>query len=206
MTPHNNSRDLKSSSDVYASEANSAQPNFDELFHLYGNDILRVCNFYLGKRALAEDAFQDVFVKAMTRISSYRGDTAAIKFWLLSIARNVCKDYLKSTWLSRVGSYEDWHNDAHDVMVQKPGVKPTVRHDDEEFAIIDQIDSESDLMQAVKALPAKYKDVILLRFYYDLSTKEIATYLEMTENTVRSRLFRARKMLSPFMKGEKEDD
>lgn len=172
-------------------------PDIEELFELYSNDILRVCNVYLRKRGLAEDAFQDVFVKAITRSETYRGETP-IKFWLLQIARNVCKDYLKSAWFTRVGFYEDYaETDAGATGI--PEVTDHCRYDDEENRIIDSIDSDSDLMVAVKALPLKYKDVILMRFYFDLSTSEIAKQLGISENTVRSRLFRARKMLEPYM-------
>lgn len=175
-------------------------PDVEELFHLYGDDILRVCNVYLCKRSLAEDAFQDVFVKAITKSGSFRGETP-VKFWLLSIARNVCKDYLKSSWLSRVGSYEEWteNSKSEDTSHSRRHV---IRTDAHEERILDRIGGDSELMKAVKALPDKYKDVILLRFYFDLDTNEIARYLDLNESSVRSRLFRARKKLSPFMKGD----
>ena len=172
-------------------------PDIEELFELYSNDILRVCNVYLRKRCLAEDAFQDVFIKAMTRSQTYRGETP-IKFWLMQIARNVCKDYLKSAWFTKVGFYEDYA-ETEAGSSGFPEIADHGRYDDEENRIIDDIDSDSDLMIAVKALPLKYKDVILMRFYYDLSTSEIANQLNISENTVRSRLFRARKMLSPYI-------
>lgn len=172
----------------------------EELFRLYGNDVLRVCNVYLRKCSLAEDAFQDVFVRAITKSGSFRGETP-VKYWLLTIARNVCKDYLKSAWISRVGSYEEWierRNTEGNYQTRKKIVSP----DFLEQKILDGMEEESDLMRAVKSLPEKYKDVILLRFYFDLETQEIARQLDLSESSVRSRLFRARKKLSPFMKGE----
>ena len=57
-------------------------------------------------------------------------------------------------------------------------------------------------MAAVLKLPPRYKDVILLRYYYDLDNGEIARTLDIAESSVRSRLFRARKKLSAFMEGE----
>lgn len=74
----------------------------------------------------------------------------------------------------------------------------------EEERILDSIPDESPLLQAVTELPAKYKDVILLRFLYDLDNSEIARQLGITESAVRTRLFRARKQLSPYMEGEDE--
>ncbi|MBN1775743.1 MAG: sigma-70 family RNA polymerase sigma factor [Clostridiales bacterium] len=175
-------------------------PSVEEMFHLYGNDILRVCNVYLGKRSLAEDAFQDVFVKAITRSKSFRGESD-VKYWLIAIARNVCKDYLKSVWQSRVGSYEEWTETSggtSDVTHQRSKTQTGAQED----RIIGDMIEDSDLMKAVKSLPAKYKDVILLRFYFDLDTHEIARQLGIAENSVRSRLFRARKKMAPFMDTE----
>lgn len=177
-------------------------PDVEELFRLYGDDILRVCNVYLRKRSLAEDAFQDVFVKAITRSASFRGETP-VKYWLLTIARNVCKDYLKSSWMSRVGSYEEWTETTNSEDSYK-NRRHVIRTDAQEDRILDRIGGDSELMKAVKALPAKYKDVILLRFYFDLDTQEIARNLDLNESSVRSRLFRARKKLSPFMKGDEQ--
>ena len=62
---------------IEGTTSNGDKPILDveELFRLYGNDVLRMCNVYLRKQSLAEDAFQDVFVKVMTRSDSYRGDS-----------------------------------------------------------------------------------------------------------------------------------
>ncbi len=177
-----------------------AVPSVEEMFHLYGNDILRVCNVYLGKRSLAEDAFQDVFVKAITHSQDFRGE-ADFKYWLIAIARNVCKDYLKSTWQTRVGSYEEWTEaDAgiEDESRQRSKGLPGSQED----RIIGNMVDDSELMKTVKRLPDKYKDVILLRYYYDLDTHEIARQLGIAENSVRSRLFRARGKLAPFLDAE----
>lgn len=183
-------------------EAKTASPlDIEELFIQYGNDILRVCTVYLGKRSLAEDAFQDVFVKVMQKADTYRNDTP-VKFWLLAIARNVCRDYLRSTWLSRVISFDAWKESKG--TEPDPALPRKVPNSDrEENRVIARIDDPSSpLLAAVYTLPPKYKDVILLRYYYELSNEEIAAQLKITEGAVRTRLFRARKTLSPFLEGE----
>ncbi len=175
-------------------------PSVEDMFNLYGNDILRVCNVYLGKQSLAEDAFQDVFVRAIRHLGDYRGESDC-KYWLIAIARNVCKDYLKSAWHTRVGLYEDWSEDGTEIEDTGPQRHKGSPGSHEDRIIGDMIE-DSDLMKAVKALPDKYKDVILLRFYFDLDTHEIARQLGIAENSVRSRLFRARGKLAPFMDAE----
>ena len=177
-----------------------AAPTVEEMFCLYGYDILRVCNVYLGKRSLAEDAFQDVFVRAITRLRDFRGESD-VKYWLIAIARNVCKDYLKSAWHKRVGSYEEW-TEAGSGIEDETRRRNKGSPGSHEDRIIGDMIEDSDLMKAVKALPDKYKDVILLRFYFDLDTHEIARQLGIAENSVRSRLFRARAKLAPFMDAE----
>ena len=86
-------------------------PDVEELVVLYADDVLRVCNYYLGKRSQAEDAFQDVFLKVLRKKDSFAGDCPP-KYWLLSVARNVCKDYLKSSWATRVGSFEQMSEES----------------------------------------------------------------------------------------------
>ena len=172
----------------------------EELFRLYGNDVLRMCNVYLRKQSLAEDAFQDVFVKVMTRSDSYRGDSD-IKYWILSIARNVCLDYLKSSYMKRTSFMGDLLDKTKPVSEEKKRIKPLPGNQVEE-RLIDAMDTSNPLLDAVQKLPAKYKDVILLRFYFDMDNEAIAKQLGITESTVRSRLMRARAKLKDWGKEE----
>ena len=172
----------------------------EELFRLYGNDVLRMCNVYLRKQSLAEDAFQDVFVKVMTRSDSYRGDSD-IKYWILSIARNVCLDYLKSSYMKRTSFMGDLLDKTKPQSEEKKRIKPLPGNQVEE-RLIDAMDTSSPLLDAVQNLPAKYKDVILLRFYFDMDNEVIAKQLGITESTVRSRLMRARAKLKDFGREE----
>jgi len=189
--------------DVSSSKKEAVQevmPQIEVLFDLYADDVLRVCMVYLKKRHLAEDAFQDVFVKVCQKADSYRGDTPVL-FWLLSIARNTCKDYLRSTWFSRVVSYDEWTQKRQ----AEPMPRNESRHGSEnvtEEVLISHLDQSSALRSAVYALSPKYKDVILLRFYFDLSNDEIARQLGIQTASVRSRLFRAKQKLSQFMDRE----
>ena len=170
----------------------------EELFRLYGNDVLRMCNVYLRKQSLAEDAFQDVFVKVMTRSDSYRGDSD-IKYWILSIARNVCLDYLKSSYMKRTSFMGDLLDKTKPQSEEKKRIKPLPGNQVEE-RLIDAMDTSNPLLDAVQKLPAKYKDVILLRFYFDMDNEAIAKQLGITESTVRSRLMRARAKLKDWGK------
>ncbi len=176
-------------------------PDIEELISMYADDVLKVCNFYLGKRCQAEDAFQDVFIRVMNKKDTFAGN-CPVKYWILTIAKNICKDYLKSSWATRVGSYEQNNEDTGE---SAEGATPGVYSDRQpvdgraqEDEYFDSLDPDGELWEAIQKLPPPAKEVILLRFYYDLDNEQIAKYLGITESTVRSRLFRARKKLSKF--------
>ena len=184
-----------------------AIPDSDELVRLYSNDVFRVCNYYLGKRCLAEDAFQDVFIRAIQKKDQFTG-SCPVKFWLLTIAKNICKDYLKSSWAQRVGSYEQMNEDTGESAEKSSGGSLPKsgtgvysgavdgRHEEDEF--FDALDPCGDLWNAIMKCPPQMKDVILLKYYYDMDNAAIAKQLGITESTVRSRLFRVRNKLKGF--------
>ena len=95
-----------------------------ELMQTYGDDILRLCYVILQDRALAEDASQEVFLKAYKRLHTLRERKYA-KTWLVSIAVNTCRDQLRAAWLrhtDRSVSLEDLPPAACDFTEQDDSV------------------------------------------------------------------------------------
>ncbi|MCQ2504957.1 MAG: sigma-70 family RNA polymerase sigma factor [Saccharofermentans sp.] len=176
-------------------------PATEDLVRLYADDVLRVTSYYLGKRCLAEDAFQDVFVKVLRKRDTFAGDCPP-KFWLMAIARNVCKDYLKSSWSTRTGSYdqltETEGEHTENKTTSSPNVRPSVDGREVEDLYFDTLNPEGDLWDAIQALDPVYKDVILLKYYCQMDNAAVARVCKITESSVRSRLFRARKKLAAF--------
>ena len=68
-----------------------------DMIHLYEKDILRLCYMYLHDVDLARDAVQDTFLKAYTHLNRQQ-EPGKEKNWLVSIAVNTCRDYLRSSW------------------------------------------------------------------------------------------------------------
>ena len=73
----------------------------ETLMRQYGNDVLRLAYLYVKEYHLAEDIFQDVFLKVNQNLEDFRGESS-IKTWILRITVNTCKDYLKSAYHNRV--------------------------------------------------------------------------------------------------------
>lgn len=153
----------------------------EELIDQHGDDILRLCLLYLGDRQLAEDAFQETFVKAWQRLGSFRGESG-VKTWLSHIAANTCRDMLRTGWLRmlrRSRSVEE----MQDLPAPDTGRR-------------------REVTDAVRALPAPYREVIVLYYYQDMRIKEIAALLRLPVSSVSTRLRRARARLEQQLRGE----
>ena len=158
------------------------EAQFEQIYRRYATDVLRFSYFYLGNREQAEDVTQDTFVRLLTSAPELADD--ALKPWLLKVALNRCRDVWRSSWVKRV-------------IVGSPMLEllpdPESRLDDRQ--------EKAALMQAVNALPAAFKEVILLYYYQQFSIPQIAQLLRVSTGTISSRLSRARQKLETMMKG-----
>lgn len=159
----------------------------------YGTKVLHLAFYYLKDRHLAEDVAQEVFVKAYRNWDSFRGDSSAYT-WLYKITVNLCRDKARSAWWRRLLPSEDPRASTVELEVVAP------EEDPEEAAIL--TDQRDALMQQVMQLPEAYREAVIMYYYDDLSTVEIAEITGQNENTIKTRLFRARGMLKQLlMKG-----
>lgn len=153
----------------------------EELIDQHGDEILRLCLLYMGERQLAEDAFQETFVRAWRHLSAFRGESSA-KTWLSHIAVNVCRDMLRTPWLRMRRSVRSVEEMEH-----LPAPDATPRH---------------ELMDAIRALPDKYREVIVLVYVQDMKLREAAAQLRLPVPTVSTRLRRARARLAQLLSEE----
>ncbi len=144
----------------------------------YADTIRRVCFYHLKNQADTEDVFQNVFLKYMLHDGGFH-DAEHEKAWLLRVAINDCKDFLKSFF----------------------------RRNTVPMQAVMELEAEiprdhQDVLEAVLALPKRYKDVIYLHYYEGYTANEIGQILGKKENTVYSLLSRGRGMLKKELGGE----
>ena len=138
----------------------------------YGDAIRRTCFLYLGDRELAEDAFQDTFLKAWHHMAQFEGrDGSNEKTWLMRIAINTCHDYHRSRWFR--------HIDMRQALEELPGCQ------------IPSFEEDRTLLLDIARLPEQQKQVVLLRYYHDMSVEEVAQTLGIGTAAVRYRLKKA---------------
>jgi RNA polymerase sigma-70 factor (ECF subfamily) len=158
----------------------------------YGTKVLHLAYYYLKDRHLAEDVAQEVFIKAYRNWAAFRGESSAYT-WLYKITVNLCRDKARSAWWRRLVPTEDPRDGgaAGAEALTPPEEGP------EEAAL--RADQREALLQHVMSLSEAYREVIVLFYYQDLSTVEIAEITSQNENTVKTRLFRARGLLKQML-------
>ncbi len=152
----------------------------------YGTRIMRLAYLYVKDRQIAEDVAQDVFIKAYRHLDDFRGDSAAYT-WLYRITVNLCRDRLRSPWWKRLVF---------------PGEMPAAAGGElPEEEALSTLRNEA-IMKRVLALPDHYREIVVLYYYEDLSTGDIAAITGLPENTVKTRLHRARQQLKETLTRE----
>ncbi len=164
---------------------------FEELISRYENQIYRFGFRMCGQVQDAEDVVQDTFVSAFRYLKTFRGE-ASLLTWLLKIASSVC---LKKR---RLKKNEPRQHVSFDDLQEQPAGESQIGDRDEDPTpdeIVLSQEVREKFHQALAAIPAHYRQVLVLREMEGLSTREVADVLELTESAVKVRLHRARAMV-----------
>lgn len=161
-----------------------------ELAREYGPRVHQLALRYLKNAEDAEEATQDVLLKAYQKIADFRGD-AALSSWLFRIAFNTAMSRLRH--FKHVRSLEQPAANGG----EQPGPSgydvpdPSARADE---ALV-QRQLRQRVARAVRDLPHIYRAPIILRDFKGLSTEEASSVLQLNDQTLKSRLHRGRLML-----------
>ncbi len=169
------------------------QDVFAVLVERYKDAVQNLAYRMLGNTTEAEDVTQETFVRAYTQLATYK---SAHKFstWLLSIASHLAIDQLRRRRFLALPledvPFLEWIVDA--------GVSP------EQSAL--QGERQDEIQDYLQRLPAKYRAVIVLRYWHDFSYEEIASALNLTPPLVKARLHRARELLARYIHQKTENE
>ena len=169
---------------------------FEEIVRENEKTVFHLALRQLGNREDAEDATQEVFLKAFTGLGSFRGESK-ISVWLYRITCNVCTDILRK------------RRDSVSLSLETEDGEAELELPDERFdpvALTERSDLREQVGEALKKLPADGREILLLREIGGQSYEEIAETLSLDIGTVKSRIFRARKKLCALLAGNISDD
>ena len=168
---------------------------FDELLERTQSKLFAYIMFVVRNEDVANDIFQETFVKVITRLQEGRyTDSGKFTFWLTRIAHNAIMDWYRAQKSDRIVDLAD-ENDLSNLSGET--VQDSFRENE---MVNDQV--MQDVRKLMEALPAAQREVVFMRFYQQLSFKEIA---EVTGVSINTSLGRMRYALMNLRKMAKEN-
>lgn len=169
---------------------------FDELIVRYQHRLLRYLLFLCGERTLAEDLFQEVWMRVLTRGAQFNGK-ARFETWLFTIARNLLIDLRRKRTMSSLDELLEV-GDEND----RPVGIEIVDNDPTPFEQFSRLEDRERVAEALLELDALHREVLVLRFHEEMSLEEIAKVTHAPLSTVKSRLYRGMAMIRPKLARE----
>lgn len=152
---------------------------FEQLVLPHLDSAANLARWLLRNRADSEDVVQEAILRAYRGFARFHGTDA--RAWLLQIVRNGCYTWLQNN--RPADSMTEFNEEVH----QQPSATPE--------SLVTQADERNRLMRAVESLPARAREVLVLRELEGCSYKEIGEIIGIPIGTVMSTLARARERL-----------
>lgn len=157
---------------------------FGQLVRAYERPVYNLTYRMLGDPAEAEDAAQETFVRAYTKLATYQPGRKFVN-WLLSIASHHCIDRLRRKKRAPQLSLD---GPLPPIWLASEAPQPE--------QVVAKKQTRQQVRQVLETLPPDYRLAVVLRYWYGMSYQEIAATTESTESAIKSRLHRARRMMA----------
>jgi RNA polymerase sigma-70 factor (ECF subfamily) len=160
---------------------------FEALYDRYQKRLFHFILRFAGQRSLAEDILQETFLRLLIRRKSYRKGSR-FSTYLFTIARNLCLDALKS-WERR-----------HLLLSQEEEIERAADKSKGPDKILEETETAKIIQNAIEALPADQREVLILNKYSALAYDEIARIVNSTPAAVKQKAYRAMQSLKQRLK------
>jgi RNA polymerase sigma-70 factor (ECF subfamily) len=156
------------------------QSCFEQLIHRHKNKVFAYISLYIRDSALAEDIFQDTFLKVIQSVKAGKySDNGKFLSWVMRIAHNLIIDHFRRVKQMNTVSNDNYESDLFNS-------KRFAENNVEDDIIKRQI--QKDIRSMISKLPDDQREVIILRHYSGLSFKEIADITGVSINTALGRM------------------
>lgn len=165
--------------DLMARAANGDRGAFTELMDRHEDMVFAVAMRMMRDRELAFDATQETFLTLFRKADRYSGESA-VSTWLYRVATNTCLDMLRKIKRRRADALPEHHDEA-DPSAAEP---------------FDAVEVRPDIEAALASLPEEFRAAVVLSDIHGLAIAEIGDILGVPPGTVKSRVFRGRRLLA----------
>ncbi len=149
------------------------------LYKNYYKDVFKTIYYFSKDQELSKDLTNEAYLIAFQKIHTLKNQSK-FKCWICRIALNLAKDYIKR------------HKRIVNVNYIETLGLPSYRMEDEVIKKIIMEEEKNEVVKAITKLEPHYKEIIILRYYYDFSYKTIAELLQLNLGTVKTRINRAK--------------
>jgi RNA polymerase sigma-70 factor (ECF subfamily) len=163
----------------------------DQLIVRYQHRLLRYLLFLTGNSEIADDLFQEVWMRVLTRGGQFNGK-ARFETWLFTIARNLVIDYRRKRTMSSLDELFETGGDD-----DRPMTFEVADHEPTPFDHFSNVEDRERIAGALLQLDTLYREVLVLRFHEEMSLEEIAKVTRSPLSTVKSRLYRGMAAIKP---------
>ena len=172
--------------DLVATAIDGVDGSFEELVRRYQRPISAYVYRMLGDYEMALDLTQEIFIKVYSSLRRYRSE---FKFstWIYKIAHNAAVDQLRRNSTREQSLTQTSDGDHFELPIESGRLSPEQESERRERRV--------EIESVVRALPANYRELIILRHSQDLTYEEIVEVTGLPLGTVKNRLFRAREMM-----------
>lgn len=164
----------------------------DHLIEKYQHRLLRYLMSLTGSRELAEDCFQETWIRVLERGRQY-DSRHEFSTWLFTIARNLFIDSTRRKQMASLDSMTD-REDAPPFEVPSDG-QPSA------FDTALRREQNEQITAGLEQIPTEYRESLVLRFQEGMSLEEIANVTGAPLGTVKSRIYRGLSAMEPLVKG-----
>ncbi len=158
---------------------------FGKLIEAYQTPVFNLAYRMLNNAREAEEAAQEAFIRAWTKLDSYNPEHK-FSTWLLSITSNYCIDLIRKRRAILLSIDEPLA--PHPALMSEKSKDPEVQ--------VEQNEQQELVQSLLQQLPEDYRQAVILRYWYEMSYEEIAQVMNTTVSAIKSRLFRARRQLA----------
>ncbi|RJX23838.1 MAG: RNA polymerase sigma factor [Dethiobacter sp.] len=162
----------------------------ENLYHQYFNKTYRTAYLVTGDHQMAEDATQEAFLKAFANIETLR-DLEKFGSWVSVIASNYAIDLLRKKKKLIFTDNISQHADSN------PSISPRESWE--------KTETSQEVREALSLLEPEEREILVLKYFNELSIREISAIIDMPAGTIKSRLFRARKKVKFLLQPGKDN-